>query len=149
VTISDRQLCGYATDTRVCRPGYYAENLLLAFVRRSQDMDGLAAGAARAGAQSVSWQQSSGYTNPDSWYEEARERALASARAKAEQYAAALGVKLGPVVDVSSTRTLLPGTRFGYNFGSVPDQPDADTGRPLEPDGHLAQASVYVTYAIE
>jgi uncharacterized protein len=134
---------------RDCTLVSLAENRLLAHVRGRDHIAGLSLGAAGAGAEMIGWQQDWGFSNPDEWFREARERALALAQQKADDYAAALGVKLGQVLSITSTPDLLPSSRFVYPHGGVPDQPDARDGQPLNPDRQAAGAAVFVVYAIE
>jgi uncharacterized protein len=133
---------------RECTDVGLAENTLFVIIHDRMKLDGLALRAAAESPIRIDWNTNRGFSNLEPAYVEARERALTLAKAKAEQYATAFGVKLGPAMQITNTPMLLPKTNFVYSFGSVPDQPDGED-KPVEPDHFLAAATVYVVYALE
>jgi uncharacterized protein len=141
--------CQTAVDgQRGCTQVGSAENTLFVIVHDRTKLDGLALRAAAESPVRIEWTSNRGFSNPQSSYVEARERALSLVKAKAEHYAATFGVKLGRAMQITNTPMLLPNTNFVYPYGTVPDRPDGDD-RPVEPDQFLAAATVYVVYALE
>lgn len=83
-----------------------------------------------------------GFQDPRPYQDEARRRAVADARSKAELYAAAAGVKLGPLLQLSEAGSNAPRPKMrGLAMEANMDMPVAA--------GELAtQASVTLVYAI-
>ncbi len=80
---------------------------------------------------------------------EARRRAVASAREKAENYCRAAGVALGPVVSLEDVH---PGSLRGSGEGNTASEVPADEGGPvraLSPASIWVGAAVSITFAIE
>lgn len=125
--------------------GYIANNQLAVTVRDLEKAgkvidDGVAAGGDAARLQGIQF----GIDDPEPLLKEAREKAVADARSRAETYAAAAGVKLGAIVAISeSSPSSIPILRVpatGY---------DAAAETPIQPGETMVSASVAIRFAIE
>ena len=88
--------------------GYQASNRLTLRVRDLPSLGGLLDAVLTDGANSL-YGLSFGVADPAPHYAEARRRAVADARARAEVFAAAAGVALGPVLTISEGGAPAPG----------------------------------------
>lgn len=77
---------------------------------------------------------------------DARDRAIADARAKAEQYAKAAGRSLGAVVSISESTTAPPQP---YAYGAAEAQDSAGGAVPLAPGTQTVAVEVQVIYAFD
>ncbi|MCL4240652.1 MAG: SIMPL domain-containing protein [Dehalococcoidia bacterium] len=125
--------------------GYIANNQLAVTVRDLEKAgkvidDGVAAGGDSARLQGIQF----GIDDPKPLLKEAREKAVADARARAETYAAASGVKLGAIVAISESSPpsipILRAPATGY---------DAAAETPIQPGETTVSASVAIRFAIE
>ncbi len=84
------------------------------------------------------------FADPESVLEQARIDALANARAKAEQYAAAAGVELGAIVSISEGTSSPP-----ILFADVDEMaPSPESGPPISPGQLDLTIDISVTFAI-
>lgn len=85
------------------------------------------------------------FAEPETVLEQARIDALANARAKAEQYAAAAGVELGGVVSIVEGASFPP---IIYGAAMARDEASAASGPPISPGQLDLTIDVTVTFAI-
>jgi hypothetical protein len=85
------------------------------------------------------------FADPESVLEQARIDALANARAKAEQYAAAAGVELDGVVSIFEGASYPP---IIYGDGMARDEAMAASGPPISPGQLDLTIDISVTFAI-
>lgn len=85
------------------------------------------------------------FNDPKPLTNAARKDAIADARAKAELYADAAGVKLGPVLQISDSYTQTPGPIMVTSRMRMAEQSAA----PIEPGESTTSASVTIIYGIE
>ena len=125
--------------------GYIANNQLAVTVRDLDKAgkvidDGVAAGGDAARLQGISF----GLDDPKPFLKEAREKAIADGKSRAETYAAAAGVKLGVILSISesssSTGPILRAPATGGSF---------DSATPIQPGETTVSASVAIRFAIE
>jgi uncharacterized protein len=84
-------------------------------------------------------------TDTGSLLARARASAVADARAKASQFATALGQKLGPVISITPTQSAQPVYQFGANAAA---SPKASSSVPISPGSQQVSVSITVVYAI-
>ncbi|HVH02629.1 MAG TPA: SIMPL domain-containing protein [Amaricoccus sp.] len=133
----------YASDAESDAPpavvAYEASNLVTVRVRAIDGLGAAIDALAKAGAnqlQSLSFDVS----DPKPALDTARKQAVADARARAELYAAAAGVTLGPVLSISET-TQSP--------GPIMMRAAAEAAPPIAAGTVSVGAQVEVVYAIE
>jgi uncharacterized protein YggE len=129
------------------RKGYFAQvsfNVLLSDLDR---MEEVLVGVVDAGANqigSVEFRTS----KLKEYRAEARRRAVAAAREKAEIYCRAAGVELGPVLHIEDVSpNVLRGTGEGHTT-TEPSGDDAEASRALAPDNIVVGAAVSITFAL-
>jgi uncharacterized protein YggE len=124
--------------------GYIANNQLAVTVRDLDKAgkvidDGVAAAGDAARLQGISF----GIDDPQPFLKEAREKAIADAKSRAETYAAAAGVKVGVILSISessgSTGPILRAPATGGSF---------DSATPIQPGETTVSASVAIRFAI-
>jgi len=84
------------------------------------------------------------FSDPESVLEQARIDALANARAKAEQYAAAAGVQLGTIVSISEGTSSPPILYAAADMAAAPE-----SGPPISPGQLDLTIDISVTFAID
>lgn len=125
--------------------GYIANNQLAVTVRDLEKAgkvidDGVAAGGDAARLQGIAF----GIDDPEPLLKEAREKAVADAKSRAETYAGAAGVKIGAIVSISeSSSTGSPILRAPATGGSF------DSATPIQPGETTVSANVAIRFAIE
>ncbi len=88
-----------------------------------------------------------GFDNPDALKEQAREAALANARAQAQKLADATGLKLGKVITFSETNnTPYP---IPYAVGAPMARGAANSDTQIQPGSQEIDAQVSVTYEVQ
>lgn len=80
--------------------GYMAQNMVTVRIRKLDELGAVLDLVTKSGANRIQ-QISFGIANPEPLLNQARKRAVADARAKAELYAKAAGVSLGPVLTIT------------------------------------------------
>lgn len=124
--------------------GYIANNQLAVTVRDLDKAgkvidDGVAAAGDAARLQGISF----GIDDPKPFLKEAREKAIADAKSRAETYAAAAGVKVGAVLSISessgSTGPILRAPATGGSF---------DSATPIQPGETTVSTTVAIRFAI-
>lgn len=120
--------------------GYMASNLVTARVRDVAALGALIDAANAAGANRIVG-VSFDLADPDARAAEARTEAVADARAKAEQLAAAAGVRLGPVVSISEQGGGGPMPMFA--------RAEAMADAPVAPGTVGVEVRVEIVYGIE
>lgn len=115
-------------------------NLVSVKIRDLSRLSSILDGAMVAGANYVE-SLSFAVDNPESLLQQAREAAMADAKAKAEQLAKLAGVKVGKLLRIEEG-----GGRASYPGGGMGAGGD---GTPISPGGTEVRVSVSVTYAIE
>lgn len=92
--------------------GYTASNLLTVRIRSLPDLGGVIDAAIKDGANALNG-LSFGLSEPRPALDEARKGAVADAKAKAQLYAEAAGVTLGPIVSITESGGMpVPGPMF-------------------------------------
>lgn len=125
--------------------GYYASLNLNVTVRDIEQVGPtIDAAQASAGDGFTIGGVSFSFDDPESVLEQARIDAIASARIKAEQYAAAAGLTLGPVVSITEQGATAPVQRLEM-VPAAADQQAA--GTPISPGQLDLDVSVSVTFA--
>ena len=124
--------------------GYSVSESVTATLRQVSSAGGQIDAAVRAGGNAVTVNGISlNLTDTSSLLASARKAAVANARTKASQYAAALGQPLGPVVSISdqdSSGPYLPAARAAAGA--------ADSSVPISPGTQQLSVSVTVVYAV-
>ena len=126
--------------------GYRVTNMVTAKVRKVEDTGTVIDAVARAGGDYIKVNSIS-FTvdDPSAYYEEARELAMADAKAKAEQLADLGKVKLGRPTYISESGASMPVVREFYAGAPVP----AAAPTPISPGETEIRLSVQVAYGIE
>jgi uncharacterized protein YggE len=121
--------------------GYDATNTVTVRVREIAELGGVIDSLATAGSNRL---YGIGFevSDPEPHLDTAREQAVADARAKAELFARAAGVTLGPVVSISEA-TQVPGPIM------MRAEAMADAAPPIAEGTVTLQAQVEIVYAIE
>jgi hypothetical protein len=123
--------------------GYVASNMVRVTIRKIDQVGAILDAVVTAGANQI-YGISFGLSDPDSLMNEARNKAVANARAKAEGLAKAAGVKLGKVITINES--------FGVVSprGDMMAAPMAEARSvPIETGETQVTAQVQVTFAIE
>jgi hypothetical protein len=132
---------GYESGATPTIAGYVAMNMLNVRVRALEGIGGVLDASIADGANTLN-----GITfelaTPRPVQDEARKAAVADARARAELYATAAGVKLGRILSISETAGY--GAPMPIMFGDA----KAASAVPIATGQFALQASVTVTYAI-
>jgi len=133
-------------DGREVLVGYRVTNMVTAKVRKVEDTGTVIDAVARAGGDYIKVNSIS-FTvdDPSAYYEEARELAMADAKAKAEQLADLGKVKLGRPIYISESGASMPVVREFYAGAPVP----AAAPTPISPGETEVRLSVQVAYNIE
>ncbi len=128
--------------------GYRVTNMVMAKVRKVEDTGTVIDAVTRAGGDYLRVNSIS-FTvdDPSAYYEEARELAMADAKAKAEQLADLGRVKLGRVTYISESGVAVPVVREFYAGAPVPAPAAAPT--PISPGETEIRLSVQVAYSID
>ena len=135
-------------DGREILIGYRVTNTVTARVRNIDDTGAIIDAAARAGGDYIVINSISFTVDePSAYYEEARELAMADAKAKAEQLADLGKVKLGRPTYISESGAYVPVVREFYAEAamSVPAAPST----PISAGETEIRLSVQVVYSIE
>jgi uncharacterized protein YggE len=125
--------------------GYITNNQLAVTVRELDNAgrvidDGVAAAGDTARLQGIQF----GIDDPEPLLKQAREKAVADARSRAETYAAAAGLKLGAIIAISeSSPSAGPILRAPATGGAF------DSGTPIQPGETTVSSTVAVRFAIE
>jgi uncharacterized protein YggE len=128
--------------------GYFAKvwfNVLLADLNR---MEAILVGVVDAGANEIGAVEFR-TTRLKEYRAEARRRAVAAAREKAENYCRAAGVSLGPVIALEDVH---PGSLRGSGEGETSNEFAADEGGPvraLSPGSIVVGAAVSITFGLD
>jgi len=133
-------------DGREVLVGYRVTNMVTAKVRKVEDTGTVIDAVARAGGDYIKVNSIS-FTvdDPSAYYEEARELAMADAKARAEQLADLGKVKLGRPIYISESGASMPVVREFYAGAPVP----AAAPTPISPGETEVRLSVQVAYNIE
>ncbi len=131
---------GQPTGERV----YHVENMLRITVRDINQVSTVIEAGLDAGANNV-YGLNFGIDDTSALEAEARTEAVADARARAEQLAQALGVKLGDPIVVSEVYGAVPVLRMPYD---IPDAGGFGGGVPVEQGELAVTAQVYITFSI-
>ncbi|MGK4006229.1 SIMPL domain-containing protein [Sorangium sp. So ce1036] len=121
---------------------YRVSNTVTATIRNLAQVGAVLDAAVAAGANNV-WGVSFGLDNTDPLEAQAREKAIADARARAEALARLQGVPLGPVVAISE---IIDGG--GPVFAAKAAMYDRGAGTPLAPGEVSFSTQVKVVYAL-
>ena len=126
--------------------GYTVTNTVLATVRKVDDMSKVVDGAIASGGDAVRLQSISfGIDDAAKAREEAREKAMADAKTKAEQLASLGGVSLGAPVTIVESQTWSEGLKTG-----VAGQGAADSvSTPIETGTNTVTVDVSVRWALK
>ena len=133
-------------DGREVLVGYRVTNMVTAKVRKVEDTGTVIDAVARAGGDYIKINSIS-FTvdDPSAYYEEARELAMADAKARAEQLADLGKVKLGRPIYISESGASMPVVREFYAGAPVP----AAAPTPISPGETEIRLSVQVAYSID
>jgi uncharacterized protein YggE len=124
--------------------GYSVSESVTATLRQVSAAGGQIDAAVRAGGNAVTVNGISlNLTDTSSLLARARKAAVANARTKAAQYAAALGQPLGPVVSISDQADSGP-----YLPGAARTAAGAESSVPISPGTQQLSVSVTVVYAV-
>jgi uncharacterized protein YggE len=135
-------------DAREVLIGYRVTNVVSAKVRNVDDTGNVIDAVAQAGGDFIKINSIS-FTvdNPSAYREEARELAMADARAKAEQLADLGNVRLGSPTYISESGVSVPAVREFFAGAPVPAPAVAPT--PISPGETEIRLSVQVAYSID
>jgi uncharacterized protein len=122
--------------------GYNVSNQVVVKIRSIEKVADIVDLMIAAGANNV-WDLEFLVSDPSKALDEARRSAIADARHKAELYASAAGVELGPVVSVNEQGTVAPGPIRGMRAAIA-----GDKAPPIEPGEDTLRVSVSVGFAI-
>jgi uncharacterized protein YggE len=122
--------------------GYNVSNQVTAKIRTLEKVSDILDRMIAAGANNV-WNLEFLVSDPSKALDEARRSAIADARRKAELYASAAGVALGPVVSVTEQGTTAPGP-----IRSMRAEVAADVVPPIAVGENTLRVSVSVGFAI-
>ncbi|OJH35997.1 SIMPL domain-containing protein [Cystobacter ferrugineus] len=126
--------------------GYQVNNSVQVHVRDLSKVGPLLDTALKAGANRVDMVRF-GLSKPETGRDGALRDAVARARQSAQVLAAALGVKLGPVLDASTiTEPVRPMPLARFAMATAES---ADVATPIQPQEQTVQATVTLIYAIE
>ena len=135
-------------DGREILLGYRATNTVTAKVRKIEDTGAIIDAVARAGGDyTVINSISFTVDDPSAHYEEAREMAMADAKAKAEQLADLSDVRLGKPTYINETGAYMPVARDFYAEGVMQAPSAAPT--PISVGETEVRLSVQVVYSIQ
>ena len=128
--------------------GYRVNNMVTAKVREVENTGAIIDAAARAGGDYIRINSIS-FTvdDPTTYHEEAREKAMADAEAKAKQLADLGGVKIGEPTYVTESGGFIPAPREYYQAGAPMPAPAAPT-TPISPGETEIRLTVQVVYSI-
>ena len=130
--------------------GYRVTNTVAAKIREIDNTSSIIDAVARAGGD-LTRIQGIGFSvdDPSAYYEEARQEAMADARAKAEQLAELSGTKLGKPTYISEGTPYQPPTyRVDFSQGAIPaPAPAVETS--ISPGEMKITLTVQVAYSIE
>jgi len=128
--------------------GYRVTNMVTVKVKKVEDTGTVIDAVAQAGGDYIKVNSIS-FTvdDPSAYYEEARELAMADAKAKAEQLADLGRVKLGRPTYISESGVSMPVVREFYAGAPMPAPAAAPT--PISPGETEIRLSVQVAYSIE
>jgi len=136
--------------TRQTRPedqprinGYRASNTVSVKLRDLAKLGPLLDGLTSAGANTTNGVSLS-VAAPDPLRDEARQKAMADARRKADLYAGAAGARLGAVTSISEENAVMP-VRMQFERAAAPMQ----AAVPVEAGEVQIRATVRVVYALE
>lgn len=122
--------------------GYTASNLLTVRIRSLPDLGGVIDAAIKDGANALNG-LSFGLSEPRPALDEARKGAVADAKAKAQLYAEAAGVTLGPIVSITESGGMpVPGPMFRAE-AMMSEAP------PVEAGEIATTAAVTIVYQIQ
>jgi len=135
-------------DGREVLLGYRVTNTVTAKIRNIEDTGAIIDAAARAGGDYIVINSIS-FTvdDPSAHYEEARELAMADAKAKAEQLADLGDVRLGKPTYINESGAYMPVTRDFYSEGAMLAPAAAPT--PISAGETEIRLSVQVVYSIQ
>jgi len=126
--------------------GYRVNNMMTVKIREIDDTGAIIDAVAEAGGDYTRINSISFVVdNPADYYEEAREKAMADAEAKAEQLADLAGVDLGRPTYINESGGFIPVPRDFYK--GVPEAAPAPT-TPISPGETEIQLTVQVVYSI-
>jgi len=126
--------------------GYRVTNMVTAKIRDVDKVGSIIDAVATAGGD-LTRIDSIGFSvdDPSAYYEEAREKAIADAEAKAEQLAKLAGVKLGKPTYISEGIQIPP---YTYPRGMIEEMPAAAPPTSISPGEMEISLTVQVAYAI-
>lgn len=133
---------GYDSASGQKITGYTAMNIVTVKLRKLDGLGAVLDAAVQDGANTLNG-LTFGLQNPRPAMDAAREAAVADAKAKAELYAAAAGLKLGKIDEITETQ--------GYGVGPAPMYRDAAPSAaavPVEAGQLSMQATVTVVYEL-
>ena len=127
--------------------GYRVTNMVSVKIRKMDDTGVIIDAVAEAGGDytrinSISFT----VDNPSDYYEEAREKAMEDAEAKAQQLADLAGVDLGKPTYVNESGAFIPVPREYYM--AVPEAAPAPAPSPISPGETEIRLTVQVVYSI-
>jgi len=125
--------------------GYQVSNQVSAKVKQLAKLGGILDTLVRAGSNQING-ISFDVDEPKKVLDEARKKAVADARARAELYAAASGVKLGRVVQVSETGGVVMPPQPMFRREAMAAQ---DASVPIAAGQQTLSANVSITYEIQ
>jgi uncharacterized protein YggE len=127
--------------------GFRVTNVVTAKLREIDKTSKVVDDAVTAGGNDTQI-QSVAFTidNPDDLKKQAREAAIADAKAKAQTLASATGVSVGDPISISETATNIPIT---YDRALSGAAPEAAPATPIEPGTQDVTINVSVTWAIK
>ena len=135
-------------DGREILIGYRVTNTVTARVRNIDNTGAIIDAAARAGGDYIVINSISFTVDePSEYYEEARELAMADAKAKAEQLADLGDVKLGKPIYINETGAYMPVVREFYGEATI--AAPAAPSTPISAGETEIRLSVQVVYSIE
>ena len=128
--------------------GYRASNMVTARVRKVDDTGVIIDAVARAGGDYIRI-NGINFTvdDPDPYYKEAREKAMADAEAKAKQLADSGGVKLGTPTYINESSGFIPAPRVVFEAALAPAPAPAPT-TSISPGETEIRITVQVVYSI-
>lgn len=128
--------------------GYRVTNMVTAKIRKVDDAGSIIDAVAKVGGDYIRI-NSIAFTvdDPTTYYEEAREKAMADAKAKAKQLAKLGGVSLGKPIYISEGGVYIPVPRDYYLKGEAEGAPVPTT--PISPGETEIRLTVQVVYSIE
>lgn len=140
----------YAPNTANKVSGYQLTNQVIIIVRDLSIISDVIDSAVKSGGNAVRVQGINfSIDNPDSALSQAREKAFADARMKAEHYARLARVKLGRVVHISEDGGMPPRPIPFAEMSAMKMSSEADVSTPVQIGEQEVSVTVNVAFAIE